>query len=577
MSDNVIALSDCLLTERHPTRKIAYHDRQYFHADAFNATVRYWVAQLQTQPFERYALYTEDAYPFTVLLFAMFHAGKQVWIAGNNRPGTAQQLLQHDCQLIGDWNTAQPFDYQLTATDDSNVTLSPLNLAETSLVIFTSGSIGEPKPIEKRLIQFQLEISNLEKQWGSLLNKSEILSTVSHQHIYGLLFRVLWPLAADRCFHSSIYINPETLINNSQDIAACWVASPAHLKRLDQNSPWQGIASLTAVFSSGGVLHEAAKQQITAYTGQQVIEIYGSTETGGIAWRQHEPLWQLFDGLRLNCVDNRWWLHSPYLNTESIALDDQVSLQEDGRFILQGRLDRIVKIEEKRLSLSELERHLIDTPWVADAFTVPLAKSRDVVGAAVALTEAGFEQLKSDGRNAFIKQLRTQLYQWFEPIVLPRKWLFLDDMPLTSQGKINQQLLNTLLNTDNQKFPQVQSVCASPNKVELTLRVPEDLIYFPDHFADYPILPGVVQIKWAEYFGNLFFNLEQPFLTMEVIKFVKPIQPGNELTLMLHWNTATHKLLFNFRSGEVAYSSGRLIYTAKQRDHHETLHHHSCL
>jgi hypothetical protein len=75
----------------------------------------------------------------------------------------------------------------------------------------------------------------------------------------------------------------------------------------------------------------------------------------------------------------------------------------------------------------------------------------------------------------------------------------------------------------------------------------------------------VVQISWAEYFGSLFFTIDQPFLAMEVIKFVKPIQPGNELTLLLNWNTTTHKLLFNFGSGEVAYSSGRLIYTAKTR------------
>ena len=60
----------------------------------------------KSQPFQRYALFTEDAYPFAVLLFALFHAGKEVWIPGNNRPGTAQQLQQLDCQLIGDWDTA---------------------------------------------------------------------------------------------------------------------------------------------------------------------------------------------------------------------------------------------------------------------------------------------------------------------------------------------------------------------------------------------------------------------------------------------------------------------------------------
>jgi 3-hydroxymyristoyl/3-hydroxydecanoyl-(acyl carrier protein) dehydratase len=280
--------------------------------------------------------------------------------------------------------------------------------------------------------------------------------------------------------------------------------------------------------------------------------------------------------MRLSCTDGSWQLHSPYLQIPPLAkgeenepfqLDDQISLQDDGRFILHGRLDRIVKIEEKRLSLSELERRLTDTPWVADTFTVTIAKSRDVVGAAVVLTEAGFECLKTAGRHALIRQLRTLLYQWFDAVVLPRKWLLLDSMPLTAQGKIDQQLLNALLDTDNQKLPQVQGVCATPNTVELTLRVPEDLIYFPDHFSTYPILPGVVQIAWAEYFGKLFFAIDQPFLAMEVIKFAKVIQPGDELKLMLNWNISPDKLHFQFRSEHGVCSSGRLIYAAKSREH----------
>ena len=574
MLNEGIALSHCLLTRRDPATRIAFHAGRYYHADDFYAAIRYWVRQLQAQPFQRYALYTEDAYPFAVLLFALFHAGKQVWIAGNNRPGTAQQLQQHDCRLIGDWDAYQPFDYVLTSTDASALSLSPLNPEETRLAIFTSGSTGQPKSIEKRLIQFQLEIATLEKQWGQQLGRAEVLATVSHQHIYGLLFRVLWPLSAGRCFHSPIYINPETLVNAIQTSAAFWVASPAHLKRLDQNSPWDGIAGLTAIFSSGGALHGAAREQIKASSGQQVIEIYGSSETGGIGWRQHDTAWQLFDGMRLSSTDGRWQLHSPYLQippvateSEPLQLDDQLSLQDDGRFILHGRLDRIVKIEEKRLSLSELERRLTDTPWVADAFTLTIAKSRDVVGAAVVLTEAGFKRLKTAGRNALIRQLRTLLYQWFDGVVLPRKWLFLDSMPLTAQGKIDQHILKALLETDHQKLPQVQGVCAKPGSVELKLRAPEELIYFPDHFAGYPILPGVVQLAWAEYFGSLFFAIDQPFLRMEVVKFVKVIQPGDELTLELNWNVSPDRLHFNFRSELGTHSSGRLIYAAKSREH----------
>lgn len=565
MPDEVIALSHCMLTKRQATTKIAYHAGHYYEADQFYSAVNGWVKQLQAQSFERYALFTEDAYPFTVLLFALFHAGKQVWLAGNNRPGTAQQLQLHQCQLIGDWAFDSAFDYKLSSIEVGLFPLSPLDMKATRMVIFTSGSTGEPKPIEKSLLQLQLEINNLQALWGEQLAHSEVLATVSHQHIYGLLFRVLWPLSVGRCFHSHTYINPETLVNSIQNVSACWIASPAHLKRLDQSSPWQNIAQLTAIFSSGGDLHETATQQIKAYSGQQVIEIYGSSETGGIGWRHHDKLWQLFKGLQLKAIDGHYWLQSPYLlmshESEGFQLDDQISPLDDGQFIFHGRTDRIVKIEEKRLSLTELELRLCDMSCIIDAYAITITKNRDVVGVGIALSEAGFEELKLKGRNVFIKKIRSHLNQWFEAVVLPRKWLFLDSLPLTNQGKIDQHLLKTLLEADNKKLPLVQTVNVILGSVELTLKVPTELVYFPDHFANYPILPGVVQIAWAEYFGKLFFVIDQPFSLMEVIKFVKIIQPGDELKLSLNWNGSTGKLHFNFYSDLGIHSSGRLLYS----------------
>jgi 3-hydroxymyristoyl/3-hydroxydecanoyl-(acyl carrier protein) dehydratase len=565
MPDEVFGLSHCMLTKRQATTKIAYHAGHYYEADQFYSAVNGWVKQLQAQSFERYALFTEDAYPFTVLLFALFHAGKQVWLAGNNRPGTAQQLQLHQCQLIGDWAFDRAFDYKLSSIEVGLFPLSPLDMKATRMVIFTSGSTGEPKPIEKSLLQLQLEINNLQALWGEQLAHSEVLATVSHQHIYGLLFRVLWPLSVGRCFHSHTYINPETLVNSIQNVSACWIASPAHLKRLDQSSPWQNIAQLTAIFSSGGDLHETVTQQIKAYSGQQVIEIYGSSETGGIGWRHHDKLWQLFKGLQLKAIDGHYWLQSPYLlmshESEGFQLDDQISPLDDGQFIFHGRTDRIVKIEEKRLSLTELELRLCDMSCIIDAYAITITKNRDVVGVGIALSEAGFEELKLKGRNVFIKKIRSHLNQWFEAVVLPRKWLFLDSLPLTNQGKIDQHLLKTLLEADNKKLPLVQTVNVIFGSVELTLKVPTELVYFPDHFANYPILPGVVQIAWAEYFGKLFFVIDQPFSLMEVIKFVKIIQPGDELKLSLNWNGSTGKLHFNFYSDLGIHSSGRLLYS----------------
>ncbi|MGR9014217.1 MAG: AMP-binding protein [Gammaproteobacteria bacterium] len=562
-------LSHCLISRRPDDAIIAYHSGQYYSTGQFVGAVEFWVEKLQAQPFRNYALYTEDAYPFAVLLFALLHAGKKIWIPGNNRPGTAEQLSS-DCQLLGEWQNSGRFDYRLDATYSSS-RLSPLDPLETQLVIFTSGSTGKAKPVAKCLNQFQLEIATLEHLWGEQLAEAEALATVSQQHIYGLLFRVLWPLSAGRCFHSQAYINPESLVNARQRGPAYWIASPAHLKRLDQYSPWDGIAELKAVFSSGGVLPASAAQLILDNGGQAVIEIYGSSETGGIAWRQqYNAAWTLFPGMRLSSIDGKWLLHSPYVQIPALdigggfKLDDQLTLLDDGRFTLHGRSDRIVKIEEKRLSLVELEQRLMTVPWIDEAYALVISKTRDVVAAVIVLSPLGSEQLAVQGRNQLIRHLRKTLEPWFESVVLPRKWLFVNVIPLTGQGKVDRQLLTRLLDFDSRKLPQVLNLEIAQDEVLLSLRVPEELLYFPDHFAGYPILPGVVQLAWAEYFGKLFFNIDKPFSCMEAIKFTQVIRPGDTLTLSIDWKAAQGKLYFNFSSELGTHGSGRMVYEGSQ-------------
>lgn len=555
MSVNLLPLSHYLIRQRSSDVVVSHHFGRDYSAYQFESAVKFWVEKLQVQPFQNYALFTNDAYPLAVLLFALLHADKRIWIAADNLPATAQHLSQH-CELLGDWQNHESFNYNLDVADNFTQTLSPLNPFEPQLVIFTSGSTGEPKQITKCLNQFQLEITTLEKYWGQKLNKATALATVSHQHIYGLLFRVLWSLSAGRCFCSQMFKNPESLLNAAQHKSTYWIASPAHLKRLDSNSPWTEIASLKTIFSSGGALPKNAAQQIAQCGKQAVIEIYGSSETGGIAWRQQNECWQLFDGLTLDGLK----LRSPYLNSDHVKLDDKIELVDGGRFILNGRADRIVKVEEKRLSLTALEQHLIAQPFIDDAYTFVITKNRDLVAAVIVLNSHGFDTLKNGGRNQFIKQLRHELEIGFEAVVLPRKWLFVNSLPLTNQGKINQSMLKNLLDFDSEKFPQVLDFKMLQNEIKLNLKVPKNLRYFANHFVNYPILPGVVQLAWVEHFGKLFFAIDNVFSNMEVLKFVQKIQPDDELTLTLNWKPEQEKLYFNFSSELGTHSSGRMVY-----------------
>lgn len=534
----------------------AKHQGRYYSFEQFQASVAAWREVLLASPDSAYALYCHDAYPFAVMLFALLHAGKQVWIPGNHRPGTAQLLGQQGCQLLGDWNS--DFDYRLEENQAVRQSWTSLDPCLAELVLFTSGSSGQPKAISKRLPQLQAEVDALESLWGDRLTDSEVLATVSHQHIYGLLFRVLWPISAGRCFHSELSLTPEALLR--QATKACWIASPAHLKRLDADTPWSELARLSAVFSSGGALPQTAAEQIQRLSGLAVYEVYGSTETGGIAWRQFpEAAWQLFSGLKLRVEEETVCLTSPYLaESNGVVLDDALSVQADGRFLLQGRLDRIVKVEEKRLSLAELEQRLLDSGLLADATSLLLTQGRDTLAVIAVIAETDLAW----SRKALIQQLRASLLPWFDAVVLPRRWLFVNRLPLNAQSKIDQTLLKQWLNFDD-KLPRLQAIHLQNTAIELWLKVPENLVYFADHFADYPILPGVVQIGWAEYFGKSWFAITKPFSALEAIKFVKPIQPGCELSLQLHWDAKRSRLQFQFLSGQQSYSSGRLLYAGE--------------
>jgi acyl-CoA synthetase (AMP-forming)/AMP-acid ligase II/3-hydroxymyristoyl/3-hydroxydecanoyl-(acyl carrier protein) dehydratase len=563
MPASPILLSHYLCANQSPNKPVAYHAGLTYSFKQFQFAVSYWVKQFISQPDQRYALFTEDAYPFAVLLFALLHAGKQVWLPGNNQSGTAQKLSA-DCQLIGDWPSQPAFDYCLQNNEITDQLIAPLNPEQIQMVIFTSGSTGQAKAITKTLNQLQVEVTALESYWGQQLGEAQVLATVSHQHIYGLLFRVLWPLYAGRCFHSHVYLNPELLIQAATQVPTCWVASPAHLKRLDADSPWQGIAQLKAIFSSGGVLADKSKQQITLASELSVLEIYGSSETGGIAWRQDDPAWQLFEGMSITEVGDGYWLRSPYLPVQSdgLRLDDQINLLTDGRFLLQGRSDRIVKIEEKRLSLIELEQRLLTSPLLEEVFALTSNKHRDKVAVVLVPSQSGKEMLANFGRKRLINQLKEVLTPWFERVVIPRKWLLANHMPVTAQGKIQQGLLSSLIDCDHQLLPQVLQITMTDHEVQLELKIPNTLTYFPDHFAGFPVLPGVVQLAWVAYFSPLFFGLDQdfkPLTQLESIKFSQIIKPNDELTLTLNWKAEQGKLQFKFSSAAGVYSSGRMV------------------
>ncbi|MFK8330650.1 AMP-binding protein [Pseudomonas sp. BJa5] len=518
-------------------------------------------AGLQRRGVRRLALYLEDAGLLAVALLGAWRAGVQVLLPADLQAQTRQRWLGE----VDLWISEQPQDQSLQALFEAPLPAADLDLDNCHLSLCTSGSSGEPKRIDKQLRQLANEVLALEQLWGEDLGEACIIGSVATQHIYGLLFRVLWPLCAGRPFLRRQLPFPEDLQRASREHPAfAWVASPALLKRMGDNLDWPALSRVRRVFSSGGELPLSAARALQQRLQQWPTEILGSSETGGIAWRQADQPWQPFAGVRLSQnEDGALRIESPYLPAGHVEQSaDAVAFTADGRFHLLGRLDRIVKLEEKRISLPMLEKALLDHPWVEDSRLALIQENRASLGALLVLTSAGLHALRNRGRRAVTEALRMHLSQHCEALALPRRWRLLRQLPFNAQGKVLQAEVEALLLAPRPKGPEVISREHKDAELQLQLAVSADLAYFSGHFPQTPVLPGVVQVDWAIELGQALLDRPRRFAGMEVLKFQHLVRPGDTLELTLRFDAERGKLYFTYRNAGVPCSSGRIVLEA---------------
>ncbi|MBC7919164.1 MAG: acyl-CoA synthetase [Rhodoferax sp.] len=558
---------------------------QVSHADLL-ARSACWYASFMSQAASEWSLFLNDPFEFAAALLGAWHAGKTVVLPGDDLPGTVKNLQQAGCALAGDLpGGLQP----AVETVGHAPVFQPLDPRQTRLKVFTSGSQGLPQAIDKGLHQLLAEVTTLEATFGPRLagvQTPTIWTTVSHQHIYGLLFYILWPLSSGRPFAMQRLLYPEDMAAQLGPAPSVLVATPAHLKRLGNQLDW-GMArtGVRAVFSSGGALPFEASRSAAQAMGCIPMEVFGSSETGGIAWRQAASAnqsWQPFVGVQWreesgclavqspNLPDDDWWVTT-----------DRVQAGNDGSFQLLGRSDRIVKIEEKRVSLDAIERTLLATALVKEVRAVLV---RTAVGeriGVVAVPSDSGRQLVDQGRKVLGDKLKHAVTGVVEPVALPRRWRFVEALPFNAQGKTPEALLAELFAPpDSSAMPPVQWLSRTATDARVTLRLEADLPLFAGHFDAAPILPGVAQLDWAIELAKQCFSVPPQFVRLEALKFMRPAMPGMELILDVsfkaqHAKEAVCSITFAWSSlgkesaEPIYHSSGRVLWSLETP---ETVH-----
>lgn len=533
---------------------------------AFLARVGAWRTALDLPAGSTLALAHGDAIEFAAALYAAWLRRLVVLVPGDTLPATVAAIANDVAELAGEFGPATTHPQPSADAEPLSVAL-PLGLSST-LILQTSGSTGAPLKVPKTLRQLDAEVRTLEACFGDALGGARIAATVSHQHIYGLLFRLLWPLASGRPFEARAHAYLESVAPLLAQGPLALVSSPAHLKRLPAGIDWHPAGrTLSALFSSGGPLDATAAQAVQAAAGVLPIEVWGSTETGGIGWRQQSapdiPFAPL-PGVSLAAGDEgAIALRSPHLDSDGWhTLADRGELDPAGRVRLRGRDDRIVKIGEKRVSLSAIERAAAGGPWLTEARIVPLPGERLQLGLVGVPNAAAREILLNAGRRALADALRAGLAAHCERVALPRRFRFVHALPQNSQGKTTDAALAALFGETESRplLPFHDWPVREAHRATAELWIGPDLYHFQGHFPGQPILPGVAQIDWAISLARQVFALPPQLLRMEALKFQALIQPGTRLHLDLEWKPERQQLEFRAHSAAGAHASARLVF-----------------
>lgn len=545
---------------------------------------------LGSEPTERMIMLAcSDRHASAAALLAIWHVGGIAALPPNGREETIDALCAERgiAVLLHDGGGRGGVDLRPWLADRRQAVLShgiePPRFAPSRRIVclFTSGSTGAHLACLKTAGQLLGEARLLCRLFD-LGPGTRVLATVPPTHIYGLLFGVLVPLMGGGALVRSTPHHAETIAAEARRAGANVLCSvPAHLQVVAALEPG-ALPPLRRIFSSGAPLPAEAARAVATLADVPVIEVLGSSETGGIAWREGggDPLWQPFPGIAVTSgEDGVITVRSPFADVPAVTGEapgpgvdpppvrgaDRIRLAPDGRFELLGRADGVVKIGGSRISIAEVERRLLEIPGVREAAVIsvdaPGLRQRALWAVVVA-------------PGLTVADLRAALLRKVDPIAVPRRFRLVEALPREDSGKLVKARLRALFSPDQETAapaplppPTSSSTPGAPlalvrERAEVKVRIEPDSPFFRGHFEEFPVLPGVVQLnnlvlenaraRWPEL-GRL--------QKVSALKFRSPIRPQDEVSVLLERREA-NRVVFEIRCAAQLMSSGALVFAA---------------
>jgi acyl-coenzyme A synthetase/AMP-(fatty) acid ligase len=349
--------------------------------------------------------------------------------------------------ILADIAVEPPEGTTVIVTEACRPSEAPLTLVHPTqkpfVWLFTGGSTGKPKLWSKTPANLFGEALHLARSFA-LGPADLILPTVGPRHIYGLLGSVLLPFVASaRVLGRTCTFPREILSALRKEGATVLLSVPAHYRALRAAEPWRH--NLRLAISSSAPLDPEDAAFFLKKTGLAITELYGSTETGGMATRtyvENQGSWEPFACLDWKILAERLCVRSTFVSPDLprdeegfFMTSDRVAAAGGNRFRVLGRADRIVKVAGKRVDLEEIREKIRRIPGVTDAHVtaVPLKGAR----------LAEIVALVASDRPA--REVRAAVRSMDDPYGRPRRIRIVRAIPVLANGKIDRQRVEQLL------------------------------------------------------------------------------------------------------------------------------------
>jgi acyl-coenzyme A synthetase/AMP-(fatty) acid ligase len=271
------------------------------------------------------------------------------------------------------------------------------------------------------------------------------MATIPPYHIYGLLFSIVLPLISAATVVGETPSFPNEIAQVAEERKVTIMASvPAHYRALREIKK---DMSLRLAFSSAGMLDAADNEAFCRKYKTGVVEVYGSTETGGIATRNRhlgEEYFSPFATIDWKISAGRLAVHSPYISPDLpvdedgfFTTNDRVEAKGINEFFLKGRADTVTKVGGKRVDLEEIRALVKNVPGVVDCAVIALPESGGREHRIGALIE---------GDNFDMEMIRKTLVDSLEPYAQPRYMKKVERIPMQKNGKYDWPDIVRLLN-----------------------------------------------------------------------------------------------------------------------------------